>query len=201
VLPVNGRPFLAQRYAIDFEQADSGNRIFTGDPRDPRNYEIFGREVLAVADGTVVGTRNDLPEQTPGSYPAGIGIDEADGNFVVLDIGGGFFVNYAHMQPGSVRPRVGDRISRGDVIGLVGNTGNSVAPHLHLHVMDGPSPLASQGLPYLYDRFELTGQVASTAAFDASEGTGVPLVTVPGATATERTDELILDQNLVTFGG
>jgi hypothetical protein len=200
LLPVNGRPFLAQRYAIDFEQADAQNRIFTGNPRDAGGYEIFGEEVLAVADGTVVGTRNDLPEQTPGTYPAGIPIDEADGNFVVLDIGDGFFVNYAHMQPGSVRPRVGDRVTRGDVIGLVGNTGNSVAPHLHLHVMDGPSPLAAQGLPYLYDRFSLTGQVASTADFDASEAEGVPLVTAPGVDRTEHTDQLILDQNIVDFG-
>ena len=110
--------------------------------------DLDGKEVLVVADGAVVGTRNDLPEQTPGTYPAGIPIDEADGNFVVLDVGNGFYVNYAHMQPGSVRPKLGDKVKRGDVIGLVGNTGNSVAPHMHLHVMDGPSPLASQGLPY-----------------------------------------------------
>jgi hypothetical protein len=199
VLPVNGRTFLAQRYAIDYEQADAQNRIFTGDPHNPASYAIFGKDVLAVADGTVVGTRNDLAEQTPGTYPANISITEADGNFVVLDIGNGFYVNYAHMQPGSVRPKPGDRVKRGDVIGLVGNTGNSVAPHLHLHVMDGPSPLASQGLPNLYDRFTLTGQVASTADFDASEGNGVPLVTVPGVQPSQHTDQLILDQNLVTF--
>lgn len=199
ILPVNGQTFVAQRYAIDFEQADEQNHIFTGDPRDPDSYEIFGQEVLAVADGTVVGTRNDLQEQEPGTYPDGIAIDEADGNYVVLDIGSGFYVNYAHMQPGSVRPQLGDQVSRGDVIGLVGNTGNSVAPHLHLHVMDGPSPLASQGLPYLYDRFEVTGQVASTADFDAAEGDGVPLVLVPGLAPSEHSDQLILDQNLVTF--
>jgi Peptidase family M23 len=199
ILPVNGRLFVAQRYAIDYEQADSGNRIYTGDASDPDNYVIFGKDVLAVADGMVVGTRNDLPEQTPGTYPAGIQVDEADGNFVVLDIGDGFFVNYAHMQPGSVRPEVGDRVAKGDVIGLVGNTGNSVAPHLHLHVMDGPSPLAAQGLPYLYDKFAITGQVASTADFDAAEGEGVPLVLAPGADVTEHSDQLILDQNIVTF--
>jgi hypothetical protein len=199
VLPVNGQTFLAQRYAIDYEQADAQNRIFIGDPHNPASYAIFGKDVLAVADGTVVGTRNDLVEQTPGTYPANISITEADGNFVVLDIGNGFYVNYAHMQPGSVRPKPGDKVKRGDVIGLVGNTGNSVAPHLHLHVMDGPSPLASQGLPYLYDRFTLTGQVASTADFDAAEGKGVPLVTVPGVQSSQHTDQLILDQNLVTF--
>jgi hypothetical protein len=200
VLPVNGQTFIAQRYAIDYEQADVQGRIYTGDPRRPANYAIFGKQVLAVADGTVVGTRNDLPEQTPGTYPAGIPIDEADGNFVVLDVGNGFFVNYAHMQPGSVRPKVGDRVARGDVIGLVGNSGNSVAPHLHVHVMDEPSPLAAQGLPYLYDRFTLTGQVATTADFDAAESTGVPLVTVPGVRPSEHADQLILDQNLVTLG-
>jgi hypothetical protein len=199
LLPVNGQPVISQRYAIDYEQADAQNRIFTGDPKDPASYAIFGKEVLAVADGAVVGTRNDLLEQTPGTYPAGIPIDEADGNFVVLDVGNGFYVNYAHMQPGSVRPKLGDKVKRGEVIGLVGNTGNSFAPHMHLHVMDGPSPLASQGLPYLYDHFTITGQVASTADFDASEGTGVPLVTVPRIQPSEHSNQLILDQNLVTF--
>ena len=199
ILPINGQTFVAQRYAIDYEQADDQNRIFTGDPRDPKNYAIFGKEVLAVGDGTVVGTRNDLPEQVPGTFPAGIAIDEADGNYVVLDIGNGFYVNYAHMQPGSVRPKVGDRVAKGTVLGLVGNTGNSVAPHLHLHVMNGPSPLASQGLPALYDRFTVTGQVASTADFDAAEGKGVPLVLMPGRTSSDHTDQMILDQNIVTF--
>jgi len=201
VLPVNGNMFLSQRYAIDFEQADAQNRIFTGDPRDPKSYAIFGEEVHAVADGTVVGTRNDLAEQAPGTYPANIPIDEADGNYVVLAIGDGFYVNYAHMQPGSIRPKLGAKVKRGDVIGLVGNSGNSVAPHLHLHVMDGSSPLAAEGLPYLYDQFKITGQVASTKDFDASEGTGVPLVLLPGVKPSEHTDQLILDQNVVTFGG
>lgn len=200
ILPVNGQTFVAQRYAIDYEQADPQNRIYTGNRLDPASYVIFGKDVLAVADGTVVGTRNDLPEQTPGTYPTAIPIDEADGNFVVLDLGDGFYANYAHMQPGSVRPKFGEEVKRGDVIGLVGNSGNSVAPHLHFHVMNASSPLAAQGLPYLNDHFTVTGQVASTADFDAAEGTGIPLATVPGQSTTGHTDQLILDQNIVTFG-
>ncbi|MFH5229663.1 M23 family metallopeptidase [Antrihabitans spumae] len=199
ILPVDGQTYVAQRYAIDYEQADEEFKIFTGDPKDPKNYEIFGKEVYAVADGTVVGTKNDLPEQEPGTFPSGISLQDADGNYVVLDIGNGFYVNYAHMQPGSVKPKVGDKVTKGDVIGLVGNTGNSVAPHLHLHVMNGPSPLASQGLPAVYDKFSVTAQVASTADFDASEGTGIPLKLVPGLSPSDHEDEMILDQNLVTF--
>ena len=84
-------------------------------------------------------------------------IDQADGNFVVLDIGGGSYVLYAHMQPGSVTVKAGAKVKRGDVLGKVGNTGNTQAPHLHLHVMDGPSPLQSNGIPYVFDSFKLDG--------------------------------------------
>ena len=52
--------------------------------------------MIAVADGTVVATRNDLPEQPPGKLPDNLPIDQADGNFVVLDIGNGAFALYAH---------------------------------------------------------------------------------------------------------
>ncbi|MCC3324802.1 hypothetical protein FOB84_09820 [Gordonia bronchialis] len=93
VLPVNGSPYLAQRYAVDWEQADDQGRIFVGDPKNPASYRIFGDDALAVADGVVVASRNDLPEQTPGEYPQGIALADADGNNLVLDIGNGFFVN------------------------------------------------------------------------------------------------------------
>ncbi|AFR48977.1 M23 family metallopeptidase [Gordonia sp. KTR9] len=199
ILPLNGSPVLAQRYAVDWEQADADGRIFVGDAKDPASYRIFGDDVLAVADGTVVASRNDLPEQTPGSFPADLAIADADGNNLVLDIGDGFYVNYAHMQPGSVRFAPGDRVRRGDVIGKVGNSGNSVAPHLHVHVMNGPEFLGSQGVPSVTEEFTITGRVADTAAFDVSEGTGVPLRLVPGVTESTHEDQMILDQNIVTF--
>src|SRR5262249_14868499 len=84
-----------------------------------------------------------------------------------------------HMQPGSLRVRAGDRVRRGQVLGLVGNTGNSVAPHLHFHVMDGPSALDSNGLPYEIDAFTVTGHTPGTAAFDAAEEQGTPLAITP----------------------
>lgn len=199
VLPINGTAYLAQRYAVDWEQSDDQGHLFVGDPTDPASYRIFGDDVLAVADGTVAQSRNDLPEQTPGTYPQGIPLDEADGNNLVLDIGNGFYVNYAHMRPGSVRFEAGQTVKRGDVLGAVGNTGNSVAPHLHVHVMNGPSFLASQGVPSATESFTVTGQVASTADFDRSESDGTPLVVKPGVGTTEHTGQMVLDQTLVTF--
>ena len=199
LLPLNGSPVLAQRYAVDWEQAGADGRIFVGDAKNPASYRIFGDDVLAVADGTVVASRNDLPEQTPGTFPPDLAIGDADGNNLVLDIGDGFYVNYAHMQPGSVRFAPGDRVRRGEVIGKVGNTGNSVAPHLHVHVMNGPEFLGSQGVPSVTEEFTITGRVVDTAAFDASEATGVPLRLAPGVTESTHEKQMILDQNIVTF--
>jgi hypothetical protein len=200
LLSLNGHFTLAQRFAIDWEQIDPENRVVKGDPKLLSNYVIYGREVLAVADGTVVSSRNDLPEQVPGALPKGITIDQADGNFVVLDIGGGNYVLYAHMQPGSVTVKAEAKVRRGDVLGKVGNTGNTQAPHLHLHVMDGPSPLQSNGIPYVFDSFKLTAiDKAGTADFDKAEATGSPLTLTPVSPAQILSRVLPLDLTVVEF--
>jgi hypothetical protein len=199
LLALNGHFTLAQRFAIDWEQADSENRLVKGDTKTLSNYTIYGREVLAVADGAVVSSRNDLPEQVPGALPQGMTVDRADGNFVVLDIGGSY-VLYAHMQPGSVTVKAGASVKRGDVLGKVGNTGNTQAPHLHLHVMDGPSPLVSNGIPYVFESFKLTAiDKAGTADFDKAEATGSPLTLTPVSPPQVLSRVLPLDLSVVEF--
>jgi hypothetical protein len=200
LLAIDGKFHLSQRFAIDWEQIDGKNTIFTGDPKVPANYHIYGKPVLAVADGTVVGTRNDLNDQVPGALPANIPLDEADGNFVVLDIGSGFFVNYAHMRRGSVRVKLGDKVRRGDQIGEVGNTGNSSAPHMHLHVQDGPDPLKSDGLPYVFDSFAIAGvDEAGTEDFDKAETTGVPMSLTPRVPPQKLENVLPLDLSVIDW--
>lgn len=198
-LPVNGRVRLAQRFAVDWEQLDGASRIYDGAQAELKSYTIYGKPVIAVADARVANVVDGLPEQTPGKFPEALAIEQADGNSVVLDLGGGAFALYAHMQPGSIRVRPGQRVRRGDVIGLVGNTGNSVAPHLHFHVMDSPSPLSSNGLPYAIDSFTITGATAGTAAFDEAEEKGTPLAITPVEPPLRVKDSLPLDQRIVTF--
>lgn len=200
LLALDGKFHLAQRFAIDWEQIDKTNTLVVGDTKMPANYHIYGEPVLAVADGTVVGTRNDLKDQVPGALPDNLPLDEADGNFVVLDIGSGVFVNYAHMRPGSVRVKLGDKVRRGDQIGEVGNTGNSQAPHLHLHVMDGVSPLASNGLPFVFDSFAITAvDEAGTEDFDKAEATGSPLTLTPRVPPQKFESVLPLDLSIVDW--
>ena len=200
LLPLNGGFRLAQRFAIDWEKLGADGRLFTGDRKQVGNYHIYGEPILAVGDGTIVAMRGDLPDQVPGALPHGLPVSEADGNFAVLDIGGGAFALYAHMKPGSVRVKTGDRIRRGDVIGAVGNSGNSSEPHLHLHVMDGPSPLLSDGLPYVFDAFTVKAiDRAGTADFDRAAETGSPVSLTPVVPPLTIRRALPLDLNVVEW--
>jgi hypothetical protein len=198
-LPVDGRVHIAQRFAVDWEQLDGANRIYDGPREQPGSYAIYGKEALAVASARVASVTDGLPEQTPGKFPENITVADADGNSVILDLGGGRFALYAHLQPGSLRVHKGDRVTRGQVLGLVGNSGNSVAPHLHFHVMDGASSLASNGVPYEIDAFEVVGHSPGTEAFDTAEEKGTPLVVAPVTPALRVKDALPLDQSVVSF--
>ena len=88
-LPVDGRVVIAQRFAVDWEQLDDAGRIYAGASNEPRNYTIYDKNVLAVKDATVVSVLDGLPDQPPGKMPEGIAIEDADGNSIVLDLGGG----------------------------------------------------------------------------------------------------------------
>jgi hypothetical protein len=199
-LPVNGRVWLAQRYAVDWEQLDAQSRVYAGPSERLESYTIFGKPVLAVADAVVVAVTDGLPEQTPGKYPTHISLDDADGNSVILDLGEQRYAMYAHMQPGSIRVHKGESVKLGQVIGLVGNTGNSLAPHLHFQVMDRPSSLASNGLPYEIRDFQIAGRTAGTGAFDEAEQKGTPLAVTPIAPARHVKAALPLDQLIISFG-
>ncbi len=160
LIPMDGRVRIAQRFAIDYALLNDEGRSWSGDELDNASYHGYGAELLAVADGTVVDVKDGLPENVPGLTSRAIPITMATvaGNYVTLKIGEGHYAFYAHLQPGSLRVHVGDRVRRGDVLGLLGNSGNSTAPHLHFHVSDGNSPLGSEGLPYVIDAFDVLGR-------------------------------------------
>jgi Peptidase family M23 len=198
-LPVNGRVWIAQRYAVDWEKMDAKGRIYNGPREKLESYAIFGQPVLAVARARVAHVIDGLPEETPGQYPTNIALDKADGNSVILDLGDGRFAMYAHMQPGSIRVHAGDTVELGQVIGLVGNTGNSLAPHLHFQVMQGPSSFASNGLPYAISSFEVKGKTPGTEAFDEAEAKGTPVPITPVSPPQKIVGAMPLDQLIIAF--
>jgi len=157
VMAINGQLRVPERFAIDWLKLDDTGRAFSGDDSKLASYAYYGTEIHAVADGVVVNSYDGAEEQIPGADAKGITTENIGGNMLVVDIGGGAYAFYAHMQRGSLRVMVGDHVTTGQVIGLLGNTGNSTAPHLHFHVMDGPSPLDSNGLPFVFTHFSSSG--------------------------------------------
>jgi hypothetical protein len=122
--PVNGRLFLGQRFAIDWNGFDSMHRIEVSNPDSLSSWVFYGKPVLAVADARVVAAVDRFPDQVP-NHPRPVTIDQADGNYIILALGSGRFAFYAHLKPGSVRVKAGDRVRHGEVIARLGNSGSS----------------------------------------------------------------------------
>jgi hypothetical protein len=194
-LSINGSVRVAERFAIDFVQLGDNGSLASGPANVVTSYPYLGTEVLSVADGTVAAIHDGDPEEVPGKLPEGKSVGNAGGNYVVIDIGQGRFAFYAHLQPGSLRVKHGDHVAKGQVLGLLGNSGNTDTPHLHFHVMDGVSPLESNGLPYTFTAFEGEGVISQEAPLFTN---GV--VTIDrNALAGPHKDQLPLNLEVVNF--
>lgn len=116
---------------------------YRGSGESVDDYHAYGLPVFAPVDGRVVAAHDGEPDASPGQpEPAREG-----GNRIVLEVAPRQFLFLAHFKAGSVRVRPGDVVRRGDLIGNVGNSGNSTEPHLHLHLQDTPDFSTGQGIP------------------------------------------------------
>ena len=182
LIPIEGRAYISQRYAIDWVQLYPDGKTYKGDPADNRNYRDYGAEIHAVADGVVTAAQDGIPQNTPTAKTLAVPItlETVGGNHVIVEIERGVYAFYAHMQTGSVRVKVGDKVSRGEVLGLLGNSGNSSEPHLHFHIFDANSELGCEGLPYAFPSYEVQGKGSGWKPSDSSaapkkETMGIPL--------------------------
>jgi len=197
--PLDGGLWAAERFAIDYVQLSTDGTVYKGDQAKPESYPYFGADIHAVADGPVVGVVDGLPEQVPGTNPTGLPLDQYGGNHVVQDIGDGNYAFYAHLKTGTVKVKVGDQLTTGQVLGNLGNTGNSDAPHLHFHVMSTPDPLRSNGLPFVFKDFTLDGRLASMDLLDPLlAGKPAPLAPGSGARPEAGVSPVVLD--VMTYG-
>ena len=189
---VDGRARIAQRFAIDWVKLGPDGRVFHGDKALNPSWYDFGTPVLAVADAKVSASHDGIPENEPSDKRAvPITLETVGGNYLTLDLGGGRFAFYAHLQPGSQKVKVGDVVHRGQVLALLGNTGNSDAPHLHFHVSDANSPLGAEGLPYVFESFQELGkapfdQIVGPAGWKASTPATIRRGEIPGEDAVVR---------------
>ncbi len=154
---VEGKARIPGRFAIDWVKLDESGHTAKGDADVVGNAYGYGAEVLAVADAVVAATRDDVPESTSVAAHPKHAIGDATGNYIALDLGDGRFAFYEHLKPGSLKVEPGQRVKRGEVIAALGFTGDSTGPHLHFHVADANSPLGAEGVPFVFERFEVLG--------------------------------------------
>ncbi len=192
-IPSHGTNQLGQRYAFDLWRLDDRKhphpagamRTWLVGVRTRECYG-YGEPIHAALEGKVVRAR-DGTEEVEWLYPAWeilkvIGnafsfrlterlVNKIAGNHVVVesDVAHAF---YAHMVPGSVAVTEGQTVRKGEVLGRVGSTGNSTAPHLHFQLMDRADLLTAEGVPCAFAAYDVVREGRWVRVTD-----GVPTIT------------------------
>ena len=155
---VNYHVFLPdQRWAYDLLVTRDG-RSFEGAGTELADYYAYGLFVHAPASGVVFTSSNGAPEVAIGEPRWGLA---GLGNHVGLEVAPDEYLFIGHLQPGSVTVRAGDRVTAGQVLGRVGNSGNSSEPHVHLHLQDSKRVYFGEGIPFYFHQYEQEGTVVA----------------------------------------
>ncbi|MGZ5987250.1 MAG: M23 family metallopeptidase [Caulobacteraceae bacterium] len=165
---------LPEAFAYDIAAFGTDDRSFRGQGQKLTDYYAYGAPVLAAGDGVVAEVVADQPETAEILRRPNEGFDAygdrmgalqmkllkqgeraIGGNSVLIDHGNGEYSLYAHLQPGSIPVKVGERVKAGTRVGRLGASGNATEPHLHFQVCDGPSALHCAGVPLAFTNVEL----------------------------------------------
>jgi len=146
-----------ERFCADWIKLDEAGNYFQGDYQICENWYVYGEKVYAVADGQVVSVKDGNADQSPVfTQPIPTTLFDGDGNSVVIHINGGY-ATYGHLIPNSILVKPGQIVKNGDVLGRVGNSGGSDAPHLHFGLHTDFPYYISEGLPYYINTVEKIG--------------------------------------------
>jgi murein DD-endopeptidase MepM/ murein hydrolase activator NlpD len=194
---VDGKVRIAQRFAIDWMRLGRDGRLFHGDAKSNANFYGYGADVLAVADGWVSDLKDGLADNAGSNEQRALPItlDTVTGDHLILDLGQGRFALYAHLQPGSLQVKLGDKVKAGQVLARLGNSGQSDEPHLHFQLMDANSSMGAEGLPYELETFTQIGVIDRPEVLDD----GQPWRPKTQATPVIHRREFPVDNAVVTF--
>jgi hypothetical protein len=179
VLALDGVLTPVEVFAIDYLRITNGS-VVQGDGAEVTDFFAYGEPVHNVARGRVVAVHRGIPNalwpppESGPPNPAVMTSTDYTGNSVIVKIARDRFALYAHLAPGSVQVKEGQRLRTGQMVGELGNSGNSFAPHLHFAVQSRPSPFAGSR-PYVFDDFKLEG----TGVFDPSKPDSFQVLTTP----------------------
>jgi hypothetical protein len=175
IMFLNGKLGTGERFGFDNGQlSDDFKNYLDGDSAVNTSYFNYGDTLYAVADGVVIGLRDSLPENHGNKKDVTFAqpIDLA-GNYLILNIGGGFYAFYAHCIPHSFMVQLGDTVKEGVPVGLLGNSGNSTGPHLHFQVGDSPDFFNCNGQPFVLKKYTKIGEFGNPDPFVPTDYTNI----------------------------
>jgi len=142
-------PNPSQRYALDVLRLNAiGIRAWGLYPRQPDRYAIWRTEVVSPCDGVVAAAVDRFTDLSPPDRDP----ENRAGNHLAIECEGAT-VYLAHLMRNSMTVRAGDRVRAGQLLGHVGNSGNTSEPHLHIHAEKGAYPGKFSGMPGIPIRF------------------------------------------------
>jgi hypothetical protein len=199
IMPIDGDLYSAQTYAIDWVRIDKDKYSMRGDPLNCSIYVVYNEPVCAAANGTICAVYENSNDQIPGKPSGKDLVSHLAGNSILEKMDNGYFAMYAHLKPGSIRVRKGESVTRGQELAHVGNTGNTSEPHLHFQVTDKESILGANGVPYVFDSFEVTGRITNLVQWVVEESAAKPHTIQPYEFNGRHTNELPVEGLVINF--
>ena len=142
-----------QRFAYDFIYAEDG-KLSKDDPTENRDYFGFGKPIFSPAAGRVVLAVDTVEDNRLGMMNS----QSPPGNYVVIDHGNSEYSFFAHFKKGTVAVKEGNTVKAGDLLGQMGNSGQSSLPHLHYHLQNGKGFQQGVGLPAFFRNYTADGK-------------------------------------------
>lgn len=148
------------RYAYDFCATDEYGNLHSGkQPLRNEDYFTFGKPVYAPADGIIIEAVQNIEDNVIGK-PTKYSLKDfirnpklLAGNYIIIDHGTREYSAICHFKKHSLKVRVGDKVSQGQILGLAGNSGASDVPHIHYQLQNGRDLLSSEGLPSIFKEY------------------------------------------------
>ena len=137
---------IPQRYAYDFE-IRINNLPYKDDYKVCENYFCYLEDIIAPSDGYVydIVDKYKVTRIIEGR-PVVSDIKDVRGNYITIKHPNGEYSTICHIKKGTFKVKEGDYVKEGQVIAKVGNSGNTMGPHIHFQVQNGPDFNKSEGV-------------------------------------------------------
>ena len=145
----------AQKNAFDFVITDKNGKSYKTDGATNEDYYAFGKELIAPCNGEIVLVVDGIKDNSPGE----LNPTYVPGNTVIIKTENEEYLFFAHFKQQSIVVKQGQKVKKGEILGLCGNSGNSSEPHLHFHIQNVENMNIATGVKCYFDQINVNGKI------------------------------------------